>query len=231
MIKTDVNFRQHQASAFGAIILYGSHNAVQFGMYHDIQDNALLAGRPLDQVAVAKSLQSLMAAQQGFSTADFLPDNILVNTAGKLAWWSKPQRRSVFFRLDDGEFSFECAHPGLVFTVTADRLYVAAVKGSERPSADSEVFYAPYMNVWESGQMCAGNVRLPGSTIAEHIKAWESAFFDSFFTHPNGIGMVSFKGDMVGLWQYLRQNPDTFPEEALVTRGMTAAEFCKKGAA
>lgn len=226
MIKANIGFSANQVTAFAAIILYGKAQDVQFAMLHGIENNALTQGRPLDQIALQASVASLMESQAGFRQDGFLPDNILMNAPGKLAWWRKPSRRTVFFKLDGEEFSFDCMHPGLIFMATEGSLHVTAVKGNHRPTAESEVFHAPYMNVWDNGKMCTGNVSLPGSTLHERIDAWEAAFFGSYFTHPNGVGLVRFKGDMIGLWQHMRHNPDVFPEEALVAREQTAQAFC-----
>ncbi|WP_054287214.1 PRTRC system protein B [Gulbenkiania mobilis] len=230
MLKVDTSLRDSEAiSAFAAIVLYGKKDQVRYAVQHPVlENNQLGAGSPITHAGLQQSLLSLAQSQGGLTGQDFLPDNVLRYTPALLAWWRKPGKRTVYFRRD-GEYSFTCQHPGLIFVATAAGLSICAVKGRNRPQYGEQVFHAPYMNVWEGGKLCSGNVQMPDSTLSNRIAAWEDAFFNSYFTHPNGTGLVKFKGDMIGLWEHMRQQPEKFPTSALVPLKMTAGQFCERG--
>lgn len=225
----EVATEQSMAKAIAAIVLYGASNNVTFAMQHPIENGALGAGAPITMSGLLAALTALATEQDGFSKDDFLPDNILSVSHSGLVWWRKPGKRSVFFRTQNGESAFEAPHPGLVFAASGNNLHIAAVMGNDRPTSETPVYEAPYMNVWKGGRLCVGNVPLPGSTLVQKIGAWEDAFFGSYFSHPNGTGLVKHPGDMQGLWTELAEKlPATFPEEVLVPMGVNAAQFCMR---
>ena len=99
------------------------------------------------------------------------------------------------------------------------------MKGSERPTEETSLFRAPYFNVYADGGICTGNVQLAGGTTAERLRAWNDAFFGSFFTHPNVQGkIVTYKGGIFKFWtDMLDGRPPEFPEHVLVPCHQTLA--------
>src|ERR1035437_2468687 len=93
-------------------------------------------------------------------------------------------------------------HPGLVFAACSKVWSVWAVKGDHRPRPDSMLYQAPYFNVWDGGRICQGNVEVPDGTTAEKIDAWNAAFFNSFFTHPNiHKNLAKYRGGAYKFWK------------------------------
>jgi PRTRC genetic system protein B len=81
-----------------------------------------------------------------------------------------------------------------VFVAKDKDMWAFALKGKARPTAETKLFHVPMMNVWENGKVCTGSVPLPSSTVAQSIKEWEDAFWNSHFTHPNHKRPVRYKG-------------------------------------
>lgn len=83
------------------------------------------------------------------------------------------------------------------------------------------MYQAPYFNVYEGGGICQGNVDVPGSTSTNRIEAWNAAFFQSWFTHPNVHGnLVKYRGGAFTFWRdMLDGRHHEFPEHVLVPTG------------
>jgi PRTRC genetic system protein B len=216
-----------------AILLYGGDGNSAFATVHQVGKNAhgaavLLPGKPMTQLAVSRLARRLHRRDPG----GFVPENLLYRDGATIAWWVPPQSRQVWFRcaadlLGAEERCEVVPHPGLVFAVSASRQwYVWAVKGDARPHPATALCRSPYWNVWDTCQICVGNVDLPGKTDAERIEAWNDAFFRSWFTHPNGsTPHVKYRGGTNQFWRdMLDGRHRTFPQTALVPTGKTLAQ-------
>ena len=225
-----------------AILVYTGDGRQAFATVHQVAlDDAgqatILAGKAMTAVAVARLARRLTKRQEG----GFVPPNLVYRDSHVLAWWVPPSRRQIWFRgdaekLGAAERSEVVPHPGLVFAVTAERVWkVWAVKGSERPGPETVLFRAPYMNVWDNHTVCAGNVETPRASDTERIEAWNEAWFRSYFTHPNGTQkLVEYRGGAYAFWRHMLdgRHPD-FPERVLVGTGKTlkaVLEETKRGA-
>lgn len=213
-----------------AILVYKAKGGSSFATVHGIaaQPNGgatILPGRPMTAFAVARLARTLTKRRQG----GFIADKVLYQDTGAVAWWVPPAQRRIWFRCGGDELgaverSEVVSHPGLVFCVTASRKwYVWAVKGSARPAEDTPLFRAPYFNVWESGQICVGNVDLPERATAAKLEEWNNAFFDSWFTHPNvHQDLVHYRGGAYKFWRAMLDGKHaSFPEKVLVDLGRT----------
>lgn len=217
-----------------ALLLYAG-NGASFATVHDVAVDKhggamMLPGIPATQ----ESLSNLGKYLHGIGDEGFIPENVLVRDVGTLVWWCKPQSRQVWFKTqgkDDaiGACTAKAMHPGLVFAVRHGKWYVFAVKGEARPTPEIELFQAPYFNVWESGQICVGNVAAPTGTTVQMIEQWENAFFRSYFTHPNvpDAKLSSYRGGSAALWKALLggKHASRFPEKYLVSRKIALADL------
>jgi PRTRC genetic system protein B len=216
-----------------AILVYASKGGGSFATVHDIAANqgggaTILPGRPMTAFAVLRLARSLMKRQDG----GFIPDRLIFQDSAAIAWWVPPGMRRIWFRCPEdqlvaGERSEVVSHPGLVFCVTtARKWFVWAIKGAARPKDSTRLFRAPYFNVWESGQICVGNVDLPERATAEKLDEWTSAFFDSWFTHPNvHSNLVRYRGGAYRFWRDMLDGKHVvFPERTLVDLDRTLGE-------
>ena len=65
-------------------------------------------------------------------------------------------------------------------------LKIFALPNNRRPTEKTELFYAPFFNVYEDGNVCMGtvDVNIQNSTsLEEFTKKWEDYFFNSYFSH------------------------------------------------
>ena len=223
-----------------AVLVYGDGKGSAYATVHAIGSQGknlrLEAGRPATRAACANLARALGEAA---TLSGFTPPALLYLGAQTIAWWRAPCKSRVFFDIPDdtkkpsaGKRNAVVPHPGLVFAITSSEWYVAAVRGIGRPGPDAKLFRAPYFNVWKSGRICEGNVRLPERMSADMIGGYERAFFDSNFTHPNDPrGLIkNHKGGAIGFWTDMLdgRHPYTFPEPVLSPMGCTLAGFIKK---
>lgn len=170
---------------------------------------------------------------QNVRMGGFLPETVLCIGLSEVYWWMPPCKRPVFFKESQGKGignrSATVSHPGLVFRVSSNGWSVWAVKGKKRPTPSTKLYQAPYLNVWSSGQICTGSVITPDSATYEELAAWETSFFNSFFTHTNTDKLVTFKGGAYEFWkQHLDGKFKTFPENVLVDTGLTVETLLNK---
>jgi len=225
-----------------AVLVYGSeHNSRDESVYatvHGIekrgQKYSLAAGMPATKEACSQLARALGAAS---TITGFMPENLLYLGGRSIIWWRPPAPATVYFdttrtvagdQTDDktaaaliGKKTGRTPQPGLVFAITTSSWYVFAVAGAARPTLESKLLRAPYFNVWTSGQICTGNVRLPESLSPAALQRFERAFFDSEFTHPNVRGkerLVNHPKGAYALWASLFQLPagQPFPEAHLI---------------
>jgi PRTRC genetic system protein B len=221
-----------------ALMIYGNQNnsgAAGFVSLHDVENTPkgpiVGVGKPASKVALRKLLRELNPRNTGEVT--YLQENILSKGDQHLVWYVPPKARQVWFKNADlgGERTNTVPHPGLVFCVTPRNWYVFALKDDGRPTPDTELFYAPYMNVYGNGNICMGNVTAPRGNMRWNTDAWEEAFFRSYFTHFNDAGSrrIIYKGGGVKFWKRMLDKPmKHFPVARLVSRGITLGGFLDK---
>jgi len=230
--------RQEPMCLQRAILIYGRRHEQTFATVHDVamvnNKPTILAGRAMTS-AMSRRLTEKLGSQKLLGS--YLPANVLAVDGDWLMWYEPPQMRHAGFKQSDlypkrslGRRGGKAPMPGVVFVASRYRWYVYGFKGNERPAPDTLLFQAPFYNVDQSGQICAGNVEIPKSTTAERIAAWNDAFFRSYFAHANYDGVVNYKGDVTALWRDLldgqfgaelpeeAMKPDPFPLDTLIRR-------------
>ena len=117
--------------------------------------------------------------------------------------------------------------PALVWDVKGQQLRVRALGESARPDAKTTLFRAPYWNVGDDGRVCLGSTRVPKNISVDSLGRWETAFFESEFSHPNGSRrLTEHPGGFVGLWAELR-NKRRFPASYLSSTNETLERFLR----
>ena len=222
----------------GALLLYSSSDGRSvYASNHqviyaeDAPNVPLLGPGSAPSKKVLAQLGEKISAAAAF--AGFIPENLLYMAPRLIAWWCPPQPRHLWFTTQDdviGEASATITQPGVVFLVSSGRLYVFSTEGEERPQPETPLYKAPYFNVWESGEVCTGNVAMPKSMDAGAMKDYERAFYGSRFTHPNDPNLVSCQGGAIPMWKHLLDNPNAAWEWAqwLVPCKSTLAQKIKE---
>ncbi|RSL18634.1 PRTRC genetic system protein B [Edaphobacter aggregans] len=187
---------------------------------------SLGAGSPIQE----GDLLTLCAQLRSALPIEFLPSNVLVRSEDSITWWTPASMRRMFYAK---EKSTEVAQlsgkrfpqPPLVFRARKRLLEVRALLRDERPNQQTALYRAPYWNVNDDGDVCLGTARVPSQATVDSLPRWESAFFESEFTHPNASKkLTEYPGGFVGLWRSLAEKR-RFPAEFLAAANQTLHQF------
>jgi PRTRC genetic system protein B len=188
-----------------------------------------MPGEPLTTAFVRTLAQGLGAQVK----PEIFPENILARTPDLLVWWTRSQRRVMFFGGTDPEArklnGLVFPHPALIFKLLGKDLFVRAIARSSRPGPGTPLKTAPYWNTDARGLVCAGSMRVPESSDVAWIPAWEGSYFQSEFTHAAGaVRLTSHPGGFIGLWRSF-VGRKRFPVQYLTDAGETLQEFVARG--
>lgn len=236
MLQLSVTESGHSATLSAAILLYGD-NRTTYATVHEVKPikdrPEIMPGRLVteaDLVALAKDLSS---GAEAIAT-HWIDPGVLAKGQDRLIWWTPPGKRPMFFQAsgrnnDTFTGSAVCPVPGLVWmAMPGHGLYVYAIKGALRPDQQTQLYQAPFFNVWGRGRVCIGSAFLPTEEKKWSSEAWEQTFFGSRFTHPNfseknrliqGASPTKFWKGMVG------KPAEAFPEQKLVQMPLMVADL------
>jgi PRTRC genetic system protein B len=225
------NFRYHLQQALLIYAGNGDTRGRSFVTLHDVQGESKPTLGPAQRLSTA-FLTSLAKNLHRNVSVEIMSENVLARTNDMFMWWTPAQMRPMFFGSPDGKMAtlngLSFPQPPLVFLSDEHTLSVRAVKRSQRPTANTKLYVAPYWNVYEDGSICLGLTPIPTSPSISTIPQWKRAFFESEFTHPNGAQRVTtHKGGFAGLWEALASK-DQFPTRYLVDAKQTLAAFIEK---
>lgn len=220
-----------------AILLYKNGKDINFVSVHgidyinnDLSKPYIGPGQPASKMALSELVHDLLPSVA--SRRAILPENVLYHDYEHLAWYVRPSKKQLWFRNDakfGGEVTANIDLPGLVFYVGLNGWYVFATDTKERPNADTKLFVSPFLNVWQHGRICTGNISVPKINGPASTAAFEDAFFRSYFTHINVSEkdqLVNYPGGPYKLWKKLITGEiKKFPMKALVPYQSTVGEF------
>ncbi len=213
-----------------AVLIYRGGGNGTFASVHQIKqaENGIPYLTPGEALTTA-FLRTLAQGLGAQVKPEIFPENILARTPDMLVWWSRPQCRVMFFGGTDQEArkmnGLVFPHPALVFKVLGKDLFVRATATTSRPRPETNLTTAPYWNTDSRGLVCAGSMRVPESSDIASIPGWETAYFQSEFTHAAGaVRLTSHPGGFVGLWRSL-VGKKRFPLRYLTDAGETFQEF------
>ena len=227
-----------------AVLIYDGQQGSALATVHNIEEAdgepVIGAGQAMTPRAAMDLARALLkrAAHGGF-----LPDTVLYMHGDAIVWWLPPAQRHIAFRVGNehaGNFGGlergeTVPHPGLVFAASGHVWGVWAVKGTRRPTPATPLYQAPYFNVNGRGSICQGSVPRPEGTTVEKIEAWNDAFLNSYFTHPNITGnLVRYRGGAYAFWKDMLDGQfQKFPQRVLVDVKTTLGQLLgmKEGAA
>lgn len=182
----------------------------------------IMPGQPVTPADI-ESLSSLLS--KAAESMAWLPPNVLSISANRLVWYVPGRPRRIWFNKEaknymhlNGKF---VAHPNLIFDATINAgLRVVAVATNKRPTPESPIYRAPYMNLYSLGEMCRGSSPMPKIFTPEAMRMFEDSFFNSAFSHSNltGKAMCRHPRGPVAMWNALRPMK-SFPPKWLATLG------------
>ena len=176
---------------------------------------------------LAKSLQTDEEKNKAFlKPKGILPTNILhINPSekGTVLWYTKAQQRQLYFVNGLGIPNGKAKVPPMLWFANKNSLSVFALSSDRRPTEKTPLHYTPFFNVYENGNVCMGTVNIDiqnSASVEEFIQAWESYFFNSYFSHLLG-NYNPIKGNCVRLWKDLIGTENPFPKEVLKPNNKT----------
>ena len=155
-----------------------------------------------------------------------LPTNILhINPSekGTVLWYTKAQQRQMYFVNGLGIPNGMAQVPPMLWFANKNSLAVFALTTNRRPTEKTPLHYAPFFNIYEDGKVCMGMVTINiknSASVEEFIQAWESYFFNSYFSHLLG-SHSPIKGNCVNVWKDLINTDKPFPKEVLKKNNKT----------
>ena len=193
-----------------AVLVYRGGGDGAFASLHQVKQAE--NGVPYLAPGEALTTAFLRTLAQGLGAQvkpEILPDNVLARTPDMLVWWSRPQRRVMFFGGTDQEArklnGLVFPHPALVFKVAGKDLFVRAMATTSRPGPETPLKTAPYWNTDSRGLVCAGSMRVPESSDIASIPAWQDAYFQSRNSpmQPEQSGLPAIPEDSSGCGEVL----------------------------
>lgn len=181
---------------------------------------------PLTDIEANTLVKALSTKNKKEKSQDFLkpkgilPINILrINPSenGSVLWYTKSMKRQLFFTENLEISNGRAKVPAMLWLANKRSLKIFAISSNQRPTDKTPLFYAPFFNVYENGNVCMGtvDVHIQNSTsLEEFIKKWEDYFFNSYFSHlMNEHNPI--KGNCVNLWKSLINVDKPFPKDVL----------------
>lgn len=212
-----------------ALVFYQNddRNKDTYVEYFDMDKNGNpINAHPLTEREAKILAKALITKTQRGKKQDFLkPNGILpahvlqINPSenGSVLWFTKSMKRQLFFT-ENLEIPNGMAEvPAMLWSANKRGLKIYALANNRRPSENTPLFFAPFFNVYENGNVCMGtvDVHIQNSTsLEEFIKKWEDYFFNSYFSHlMNEHNPIN--GNCVNLWKSLINTEKQFPKETL----------------
>lgn len=178
-----------------------------------------------DALDCSEELRENYLSQNGIFPEKVLSVNQQRN--GFALWYTPPKKTSIFFKAELGIADGTACIPALLWKADRDSLNVWAIKAVGRPLESTPIFHAPFMNVYDTGSVCLGNVDadIPKKcSISEFINLWESYFFNSSFSHTM-VDQALKTGKLVELWKTLLRNGKKFPTAVLKPTNRTIKDI------
>ncbi|MBV4357351.1 prokaryotic E2 ligase family D protein [Pinibacter aurantiacus] len=223
-IKDDLGTLYHPVSALVCYQTKSNHKDT-YVEYFDMDE----AGSPINAHPLttreAKALAIALNTDKEESHAFLKPTGILTTNVlhidpsenGKVLWFTKARIQQLYLSESLEIPSGKAAVPALLWHASKQTLAVFALASNRRPTENTTLYHAPFFNVYYDGDVCMGTVDVcikKSASLEEFIQAWESYFFNSYFSHLiNDHNPV--KGNCVNLWKNLVETGSPFPKEVL----------------
>ena len=212
-----------------ALVFYQNdeRNKDTYVEYFDMDKNGNpINAHPLTEREAKELIKALTINTQKEKNQDFLkpkgilPTHILhINPSenGSVLWFTKSMKRQLYFT-ENLEIPNGMAEvPAMLWLANKRNLKIFALSSNLRPTEKTSLFYAPFFNVYEDGNVCMGTVDVNiqnSNSLEEFTKKWEDYFFNSYFSHlMNEHNPI--KGNCVSLWKNLVGTDNSFPKEVL----------------
>jgi len=200
-----------------ALVFYENKKDDCYVECYDMDDRGMaINAHPLslrESQKLADALDSSAEVKASYLNGiDLFPQNLLyINSErnGFIVWHTPARSVNLFFKAELGLKDGRANIPALIWKATRYGLLVWAVKTGGRPDGQSQLFCAPFLNVYDSGSVCMGNVRVDvprNCSVSQFTQLWEHYFFDSSFSHT-----IAGSDKLIGVWRSLIGTDEPFP--------------------
>lgn len=216
-----------------ALVFYetDNRNTDNYVEYFDMDNNGCpINAHPLtvrESQKLSKMLNIQNKKDRGFLKSNsIISQNILyINSSenAKVIWFTGAQERDLFFVENLNIPNGKANVPPLLWIANKQGVKIFALQTDERPDEDTSIFYAPFFNVSENGNVCMGTVDVKiknSASLEEFTESWEHYFFNSYFSHLM-INHNPVKGNCVNLWKKQIKTKEAFPTDVLINSNLT----------
>lgn len=208
-----------------ALVFYQSRGRFNetYVEYFDMENGLPINPHPLTVVEGQRLASALQVDDDNLPllrSDGILPSKLLSFNAksSTIAWFTKAQFRELFFNKDLGIKCGKAHIPPMVWVADRETLHLFALSNNRKPTVNSNLYYAPFFNIYEDGSVCMGTMDIATKetgSVDELMSLWENYFFNSYFSHlmseHNPV-----QGNCVILWENLIDTGKTFPNDKLV---------------
>ena len=136
-----------------------------------------------------------------------LPENLL-NVSTQLGnphaiWYTPARKTEMNFSKSLNIPNGTAFVPPMLWKADKENLWVFALESDARPSYKTQLFHAPYFNIYNEGRVCMGTVNVNITEdigLIDFMAKWEQYFFNSDFSHT--IAQTSpISENIVSFWQ------------------------------
>lgn len=196
MISTKKTIDIHEAiepmEAVMALVVYNAGNDVYIEQT-DIKDGIPGESKPLSVETTKSIFSNLLASESGTIQAkELLPKNLLyldINVGNfTVIWYRKSEIRTLKFAKELKMHDYTIKVPAMIYKATRKELSVWAIKDTKVPREKTQLFEAPFPNIYGDARVCLGNtkINIPMITTVQQIIAeYEKSFWYSEFTDNN----------------------------------------------
>ena len=175
-----------------ALVFYQNdeRNKETYVEFFDMDNNGNpINAHPLTEREANELVNALNTKTSKEKSKDFLkpkgilPINILqINPSenGSVLWFTKSRKQQLYFTKNLEISNGRAEVPAMLWFANKRNLKIFALSSNRRPTEKTPLFYAPFFNVYENGNVCMGtvDVHIQNSTsLEEFIKNWEDYFF------------------------------------------------------
>lgn len=196
---------------------------------HRITNNKLGIGEILsveDVAATFNNIEQANALEKNNWFNGFSDENIIAKSSELLAWHT-PRESRVLYLADE---SVTVTLPPLFYVYRPKKgqypasLSVFALAANKRPNANTKLYHAPLMNIYESGKLCLGTMRLPDEVNDQTITSVDKEFFGSRFVHPNHNNLTRKQMNIRAFYKMKEKSDQRIMTSELMPTGKTLNE-------
>lgn len=216
-----MNLIDDQLKPVKALVFYEGKKDESYVESYDMDERGMaINAHPLSVRESQKLADSLDCSDEikasYLNSIALFPDNLLyINPErnGFVVWHTTAKAVNLFFKSELGLTDGRANIPALIWKADRYSLSVWAVKAKGRPDGQIPLCCAPFLNVYASGSVCMGNVRIDvpkNCSVKQFIGLWEHYFFNSSFSHT-----IAGSGKLIPLWRSLIGKEKAFPSGQL----------------